>query len=89
MAYFMLDILFLLGNPKCSSTLLDEPFAASKFNVGERITPTPNLQEAYERVLQDPAFFETKVRIDRTSQLLVAMSITVTDFAKSFMMRQS
>lgn len=33
----MLDLLFLLGDPRRSTTLLDEPFTESKFNVGESI----------------------------------------------------
>ena len=35
MAYFMLDLLFLLGDPKQSLTLLDDPHTDGPFNVGE------------------------------------------------------
>ena len=63
----MLDVLFLLGSSTRATTILDDPFSVSKFNVGERITPSPNLSEAYEKILQDPTHIETKVRIDRTS----------------------
>ena len=37
MAYFMLDILFLLGDPRESTTLLDDPLQDGHFNVGETI----------------------------------------------------
>ena len=37
MAYFMLDLLFLLGDPRHSKTLLDEPFTEGDLNVGESV----------------------------------------------------
>ena len=44
----MLDLLFLFGDPKRQTTLLDEPFIENDFNVGETfIEPaiySPDLQ---------------------------------------------
>ena len=37
MAYFMLDLLFLLGDPRASNTLIDDPFTECNFRVGETI----------------------------------------------------
>ena len=39
-AYFMLDLLFLLGDPRRSATVLDDPTTPSNFTVGENI-PCP------------------------------------------------
>ena len=43
MAYFMLDLLFLLGDPKQSKTLLDNHVLDGPFNVGEAIPNLPRL----------------------------------------------
>ena len=37
MAYFMLDLLFLLGDPKQSTTLLDDHVQDGLFTVGEAV----------------------------------------------------
>ena len=37
MAYFMLDLLFLLGDPRTSNTLTDDTIADGHFRVGEAI----------------------------------------------------
>ena len=37
MAYFMLDVLFLMGDPKQSVTLLDDPVQDGQFTVGEAV----------------------------------------------------
>ena len=83
MAYFMLDLLFLLGDPTQSLTLLDEPVTDGVYRVNETI---PNLrsQETKKMMKECP---EKHVRIDRTSQLLLAMSITIADFVKQYYLR--
>ena len=43
MAYFMLDLLFLLGDPMRSTTLLDDPTVDGPFNVGEQIPPVDRI----------------------------------------------
>lgn len=70
----MLDLLFLLGDPLRSSTVLDDPVGHSPFNVGE-IIPHENRPASYDDRTN-------KVRIDRTSQLLISMSITIAEFVK-------
>ena len=50
MAYFMLDLLFLLGDPKQSTTLLDDPIADGPFNVNETC---PKLARVNKRVYQE------------------------------------
>ena len=62
MAYFMLDMLFLLGNPRQSETLRDDPTEDGMFNVGETIPP---LERVKPKLRQD--LKETRVRLDRTS----------------------
>ena len=68
-AYFMLDLLFLFGDPKRQTTLLDEPFIDNDSNVGETFTEpsiySPDLQKFRQESPHEYA--ETKVRIDRTS----------------------
>lgn len=78
MAYFMLDLLFLLGDPKQSTTLLDDHVQDGNFTVGETV---PNIERVSKKFLQDQT--ETRVRIDKTSQLLVSMSITIAEFVKA------
>ena len=76
----MLDMLFLLGDPKQSYTMIDCKSAErNKFNIGEKI---PILDIADKRFRKDNP--ETRVRIDRTSQLLISMSITIAEFVKEF-----
>lgn len=82
MAYFMLDLLFLLGDPKTSTTLLDNSNEDGIFNVNESIPRSPRVQE---KVWQ--SYPETLVRIDRTSQLLLSMSIAIADFVKQYDLR--
>lgn len=79
----MLDMLFLLGDPKRSHTMIDyKSDERNKFNISERI---PILDIADKRFMkQNP---ETRVRIDRTSQLLISMSITIAEFVKEFYTR--
>ena len=65
----MLDLLFLFGDPKRQTTLLDEPFIENDSNVGESFTEpamySPDLQKFRQESPHEYA--ETKVRIDRTS----------------------
>lgn len=82
MAYFMLDILFLLGDPKQSITLLDDPVQDGHFNVGETI---PILNKISKKTRD--ACPEQRVRIDRTSQLLISMSITIAEVVKTHYLR--
>ena len=81
MAYFMLDLLFLIGDPHKSSTLLDDPINDGEFLVNETI---PKMEYSNEKTKPDllARHPEKRVRIDRTSQLLLAMSITIADFVK-------
>lgn len=62
MAYFMLDLLFLLGDPKQSTTLLDAPSEDGPFIVGEAV---PQLERVSKKTKADNV--ETRVRIDKTS----------------------
>ena len=65
MAYFMLDLLFLLGDPKKATTLLDEQQDRdSQLVVGETI---PVLVKTDKKKAQDEDVSENRVRIDRTS----------------------
>lgn len=65
MAYFMLDLLFLLGDPKKATTLLDEQQDRdSQLVVGETI---PVLVKTDKKKAQDEDISENRVRIDRTS----------------------
>jgi hypothetical protein len=82
MAYFMLDLLFLIGDPKKSLTLLDDPVADGHYTVGETIRPR-NLK----RPRVEEPFAENRVRIDRTSQLLVSLSITIAEYVKMYHLR--
>ena len=63
MTYFMLDLLFLIGDPRKSIPKMDYSNEKTK----------PDLLAKHP---------EKRVRIDRTSQLLVAMSIAIADFVK-------
>ena len=82
MAYFMLDILFLLGDPRESVTLLDDPFTDGHFMVGETI---PILGKISKKTRETCP--ENRVRIDRTSQLLISMSITIAEVVKTHYLR--
>mmetsp|Transcript_29028 Transcript_29028/g.35984 ORF Transcript_29028/g.35984 Transcript_29028/m.35984 type:complete len:174 (-) Transcript_29028:2309-2830(-) len=62
MAYFMLDLLFLLGDPKQSTTLLDDPINDGPFNVNETL---PRLDRVKKQAYDENP--ERMVRIDRTS----------------------
>ena len=84
MAYFMLDLLFLIGDPKKSHTLLDDPSADGHYTVGEAIPP--QLRNLKKPKVDEP-FTESRVRIDRTSQLLVALSITIAEYVKMYHLR--
>ena len=77
MCYFMLDLLFLLGSPRESTTLRDDVLNDGEFTVGETI---PSMERV--NVKQRAKLSEKKVRIDRTSQLLIAMSISIADMVK-------
>ena len=83
MAYLMLDLIFLLGDPKQSTTLLDDPIQDGSFNVGEVI---PQLDRPNSRS-KSCNRGEERVRIDRTSQLLISMSITVAERVKMTYLR--
>ena len=80
----MLDLLFLLGDSKTSTTLLDNSLEDGVFNVNESI---PRLERVPEKVWERNT--EPRVRIDRTSQLLVSMSITIADFVKQHYLRNN
>lgn len=82
MAYFMLDLLFLLGDPKQSTTLLEDA-QDGQFTVGENI-PT-QIRHNDKKIKFDSK--ETLVRIDKTSQLLISMSITIAEIVKKEYMR--
>ncbi len=82
MAYLMLDLIFLLGDPKESTTLLDDPITDGNFYVGEAI---PQLSRYTQRAKNSHK--EERVRIDRTSQLLISMSITVAERVKMTYLR--
>lgn len=84
MAYFMLDLLFLLGDPNSSTTMLDNQKLDGVFNVGETIPRFGKV--SYKAPTQ---IHENKVRIDRTSQLLLSMSITIADFVKQNYLRSN
>ena len=74
MAYSMLDILLLLGDPKESITLSDNPNINGTFMVGEYMPvhfAQCNEKPDYEK--------EHKVRIDRTSQLLISMNLAIAE----------
>ena len=58
----MLDILFLLGDPKESLTIMDNPLEDGHFYVGEHYPP---LERIPENVLD--TCHEKVVRLDRTS----------------------
>ena len=79
MAYFMLDILFLLGDPKESLTIMDDPLVDGRFNVGEHYPP---LERINKRTLAECT--EPIVRLDRTSQLLISMSIAIAEIVKIY-----
>ena len=79
MAYYMLDILFLLGDPKESLTIMDNPMEDGRFNVGEHYPP---LERIPKKTLENCS--ETVVRLDRTSQLLISMSIAIAEIVKIY-----
>ena len=79
MAYYMLDILFLLGDPKESLTIMDDPLVDGRFNVGEHYPP---LERINKKTLAECP--ETMVRLDRTSQLLISMSIAIAEIVKIY-----
>jgi hypothetical protein len=82
MAYFMLDLLFLIGDPKKSVTLIDNPLVDGHYTVGEAIPPhIRNFKKSDKPNVEEP-LTENRVRIDRTSQLLVALSITIAEYVK-------
>jgi len=84
MAYFMLDLLFLLGDPKQSTTLLDDSKNNGLYKVNE---PIPDFMKQSKS--SSDANPERLVRIDRTSQLLLCMSIAIADFVKQYHLRNS
>ena len=45
MAYFMLDLLYLMGDPKQSLTLLDNTTEDGPFNVNETIPKLPRVNK--------------------------------------------
>ena len=61
MGYFMLDILFLLGDSKQSVTLNDDFKRDGYYEIGERLPKTDQVKWSYEK------YNEINVRIDRTS----------------------
>ena len=81
MAYFMLDLLFLLGDPRTSITLTDDTIADGNFRVGEAI---PSLDRTNQKLFQESLALERRIRIDRTSQLLISMSITIAEAVKAY-----
>ena len=66
-AYFFLDMLFICGNPRESFTMC-EIDCDKKYEVGSISTSMEGR--------------ETKVNIDRTSQLLVSSAIAIADLVK-------
>lgn len=84
MAYLMLDLIFLLGDPNQSTTLLDDPISDGFFNVGEAIPYQEKVTQKTRNIHK-----EERVRIDRTSQLLIAMSITVAERVKISYLRDN
>ena len=83
----MLDLLFLLGDPRHSKTLLDEPFTEGDLNVGESVPSHMKLLEDSANRKNQPDYSDAKVRIDRTSQLLISMSITIAEYVKNYYTR--
>ena len=81
MAYFMLDLLFLLGDPRTSITLTDDTIADGNFRVGEAI---PSLDRTNQKLFTESLALERRIRIDRTSQLLISMSITIAEAVKAY-----
>ena len=59
----MLDLLFLIGDPKKSTTMLDNPYTEGTFTVGEALPPFP-ADKVSKRVLDET---DSRVRVDRTS----------------------
>lgn len=77
MAYYMLDLTLILGNPLESSTVHDDSNIDGNFMVGANVpyhyvecNPTPDL------------YRDEKVRIDRTSQLLISMLLAISEMVK-------
>lgn len=81
----MLDLLFLIGDPKKSTTLLDNPIIDGDYTVGEAIKTQDKLPKKAKATDE----VETRVRIDRTSQLLIAMSITIAEKVKMWHLRSN
>ena len=67
-AYFFLDMLFLCGNPRESYTFCDMD-SDKRYEVGSIFTANNGV--------------ETRVNIDRTSQLLVSTAIAIADIIKT------
>ena len=86
----MLDLLFLIGDPKKSVTLIDNPFTHGHFIVGEAM-PKPRYVQEETKKSKTPVVpnSESRVRIDRTSQLLIAFSITIAEFVKTHCLRST
>ena len=85
MAYFMLDLLFLIGDSKRSSTIFDNPLVDGHFFVGEKMKLKDKLNKKQLEEFQH----EPRVRIDRTSQLLISMSITIAEKVKMWYLRSA
>lgn len=85
----MLDLLFLIGDPKKSVTLIDNPLTHCNYIVGEALPKPRYAQEESKKSKTTPVITnsETRVRIDRTSQLLIAFSITIAEFVKTYCLR--
>lgn len=85
-AYFMIDLLFLIGDPKKSKTMLDNPVVNGEFVVGEMMRQNQG-KNAKKTKNDEVGHLDKRVRIDRTSQLLVAMSITIAERVKKWSLR--
>ena len=74
MAYCVLDILFLLGNPRQSVTSHDDYLSDGSFMTGQ------NLPKNFSDFTQIPENEkEHKVRIDRTSQILCSINLAIAE----------
>ena len=79
LGYLMLDLLFLSGDPKQSQTLIDDCAQDGYFTVGEAM---PQRISTGNEMRPEQLIDESRVRVDKTSQLLVSMALAVAQLAK-------
>lgn len=72
-AYTMLDLLFLLGNPRKSATLLDPPIIRKNEAGLEEVIIEKEVGGLYK---------DQVVALDRTTQLLTSTAIAIADILK-------